>query len=116
MRSFRAAAAALVLTCALVSAPVAATAVDESPTPRPTASRSPSPSPTPTPDPVRTSEYWLEELGIDEAWKTTRGEGTTIAVIDSGIADDIDELDGAVVGGTDVSGVGSPDGRTPLGA
>jgi len=65
---------------------------------------------------VRTSEYWLEELGIDEAWKTTRGEGTTIAVIDSGIADDIDELDGAVVGGTDVSGVGSPDGRTPLGA
>jgi subtilisin family serine protease len=65
---------------------------------------------------VRTSEYWLEELGIDDAWETTKGEGVTIAVIDSGIASDIDELDGAVAGGADFSGVGSGDGRTPLGA
>jgi subtilisin family serine protease len=80
------------------------------------ADESPSPTPTPTPDPVRTSEYWLEELGIDDAWETTKGEGVTIAVIDSGIASDIDELDGAVAGGADFSGVGSGDGRTPLGA
>ena len=112
----RAAVAALLAVGALVSMPGAALAADETPSPDPTATRSPTPTPTPTPDPVRAAEYWLEELGIDEAWQTTRGEGTTIAVIDSGIAADIDELDGAVAGGADFSGVGGDDGRTPLGA
>jgi subtilisin family serine protease len=50
------------------------------------------PSPTPTPpipddptDPVRALEYWLDGAGIRDAWQTTRGEGVTIAVIDTGI-------------------------------
>lgn len=67
-------------------------------------------------DPVRAAEYWLDDYGITEAWKTTKGEGATIAVIDTGIGQGGDELDGAVVGGTDVSGSGAPDGRTPVGA
>ncbi len=75
----------------------------------------PSPSPTPPVDPVRNMEYWLKEYGISDAWKTTKGAGTTIAVIDTGIARGPKELDGAVVGGADFSGIGKADGRTPVG-
>ncbi|MGN8024678.1 S8 family peptidase [Microbacterium sp. 22242] len=74
---------------------------------------------TPTPsapaDPERAAEYWIPGAGIENAWKTTRGAGVTIAVIDTGIAKGPPQFDGAVVDGTDVSGIGSPDGRTPLG-
>jgi len=67
-------------------------------------------------DPVRAAEYWLDEYGVTDAWKTTKGKGATIAVIDTGIGDGADELDGAVAAGTDVSGSGADDGRTPVGA
>jgi subtilisin family serine protease len=67
-------------------------------------------------DPVRASEYWLDGARIREAWQTTRGEGVTIAVIDTGIGIVPAAFGDAVVGGTDVSGTGTPDGRTPLGA
>jgi membrane-anchored mycosin MYCP len=67
-------------------------------------------------DPVRADEYWLDSYGIREAWKTTRGKGVKIAVIDTGIGKGPVEFEGAVAGGTDVSGVGSADGRTPVGA
>ena len=74
---------------------------------------------TPTPsqpaDPERAAEYWLEGAHIDTAWKTTRGAGVTIAIIDTGIAKGPAEFEGAVTDGTDVSGIGSEDGRTPLG-
>ncbi|AWB86970.1 S8 family serine peptidase [Mycetocola zhujimingii] len=66
-------------------------------------------------DPVRDAEYWLANYGVTEAWNTTRGAGTTIAVIDTGIANGPAEFNGAVVAGHDASGVGSPDGRTPVG-
>lgn len=75
----------------------------------------PSPDPTPPLDPTRAAQYWLDGNGIRTAWETTRGAGTRIAVIDTGIGR-APEFDGAVVGGTDVSGVGTPDGRTPVGA
>jgi len=80
------------------------------------------PTPTPPPvaddpaDPIRAAEYWLDGAGIREAWQTTRGEGVTIAVIDTGIGKVPQVFGEAVVGGTDVSGAGTPDGRTPLGA
>jgi subtilisin family serine protease len=67
-------------------------------------------------DPVRAAQYWLDEYGITDAWETTRGAGVRIAVIDTGIGRGPAEFAGAVVGGTDVSGLGSPDGRTPVGA
>ncbi|MGM1017553.1 MAG: S8 family serine peptidase [Actinomycetota bacterium] len=82
----------------------------------------PSPTPTPPPipddpaDPIRASEYWLDGAKIREAWHETRGEGVTIAVIDTGIANVPAAFGDAVVGGTDVSGSGTPDGRTPVGA
>ncbi len=78
------------------------------------------PTPAPIPDdpadPVRASEYWLDGARIREAWQTTRGKGVTIAVIDTGIGKVPSVFGDAVVGGTDVSGSGTPDGRTPLGA
>jgi len=73
-------------------------------------------TPPPQEDPVREAEYWLGEYGIEAAWQVTRGAGVTIAVIDTGIAKGPVEFSGAVRGGTDVSGVGSSDGRTPVGA
>lgn len=76
----------------------------------------PGPPTTPQQDPVRQAEYWLDSSGIRSAWTTTRGAGVRIAVIDTGIGRGPVEFQGAVVGGTDVSGVGSPDGRTPVGA
>lgn len=74
------------------------------------------PEPAKDEDPVRAAEYWLEEYGIADAWEVTRGAGVRIAVIDTGIGRGPAEFDGAVVGGTDVSQVGSPDGRMPVGA
>ncbi|KQR24881.1 S8 family serine peptidase [Microbacterium sp. Leaf151] len=67
-------------------------------------------------DSVRAAEYWLDQYGVREAWKTTRGAGQKIAIIDTGIGRGPTEFSGAVIGGVDVSGVGSSDGRTPVGA
>jgi len=67
-------------------------------------------------DPVRSAEYWLSDYGIAKAWQTTRGAGVKIAIIDTGIGRGSSEFDGAVSAGTDVSGAGAPDGRTPVGA
>ncbi|MCP2637816.1 S8 family serine peptidase [Microbacterium sp. HD4P20] len=104
-RLLAAAAAGLALSLA-----VAPSAAAQAPAP-------PAVAPTPpAEDPVRAAEYWLKDYGIDKAWETTRGEGVTIAVIDTGIARGPVEFTGAVTGGTDVSGVGSDDGRTPVGA
>ncbi|MFE6995482.1 S8 family serine peptidase [Microbacterium sp. NPDC057659] len=79
----------------------------------------PAPSPPPVADdpkdPVRAAEYWLDGARIREAWGTTRGKGSTIAIIDTGIGRPPGTFDGAVADGTDVSGSGTPDGRTPLG-
>ncbi len=66
-------------------------------------------------DAVRDAEYWLDDYGIRDAWSVTRGAGVTIAVIDTGVGSPR-ELEGAVVGGTDLSGKGSADGRTPVGS
>ncbi|WP_292831765.1 S8 family serine peptidase [Microbacterium sp.] len=67
-------------------------------------------------DPVRSAQYWLDEYGIRRAWATTKGAGTRIAIIDTGIARGPAEFSGAVADGVDFSGVGSSDGRSPVGA
>jgi subtilisin family serine protease len=67
-------------------------------------------------DPVRDAEYWLDEYGITDAWKTTQGAGVTIAVIDTGVDGSVAELEGAVIGGADFSGLGSSDGQRPVGS
>ncbi|MFE5673034.1 S8 family serine peptidase [Agromyces sp. NPDC056523] len=66
-------------------------------------------------DTVRDLEYWLNDYGFTTAWTTSRGEGVTVAVIDTGVNGDVAELTGVIIGGTDVSGLGSDDGQTPVG-
>lgn len=73
-------------------------------------------NPTVAVDPVRAAQYWLDEYGIRKAWETTKGKGTRIAIIDTGVGRGPVEFSGAVVGGADFSGVGSSDGRAPVGA
>lgn len=84
-------------------------AAAETPTPRPL------PIPDDPTDPVRAQEYWLDGAKVRDAWRVTRGEGVTIAVIDTGIGKPPGVFDRAVTDGIDVSGAGSPDGRTPVG-
>ncbi|EMY32360.1 subtilase family protein [Arthrobacter crystallopoietes BAB-32] len=67
-------------------------------------------------DEQRAKEYWLDSYGIRDAWKTSQGEGVKVAVIDSGIDASHPDLKGAVVGGTDVSGAGAPNGQRGIGA
>ncbi|WP_345893443.1 S8 family serine peptidase [Cryobacterium sp. SO2] len=66
-------------------------------------------------DQVRDLEYWLNDYGFNKAWGTSKGAGVTVAVIDTGVDGSIAELNGVVVGGTDVSGLGSSNGQTPVG-
>lgn len=67
-------------------------------------------------DAIRDSQYWLDDFGIRDAWRTTQGEGVTIAIIDTGVDGRVSELQGAVVGGTDFSGLGSSNGQRPVGS
>ena len=66
-------------------------------------------------DPVRDRQYWLNDYGFTKAWEQSLGAGVKVAVIDTGIDASHPALDSAVVGGTDVSGLGTPDGLTPVG-
>jgi len=99
MRRVVVAVASVLLTAVLSGATVAPAPIADDPT-----------------DPVRSAEYWLDQYGVREAWKTTRGAGQKIAIIDTGVGRGPVEFSGAVAGGTDVSGVGASDGRTPVGA
>ncbi|GAB3521333.1 S8 family serine peptidase [Arthrobacter monumenti] len=66
-------------------------------------------------DGIRERQYWLDEYGIRDAWNESKGAGVTVAIIDSGIDGEHPDLEGAIAGGTDVSGSGSPDGLEGLG-
>lgn len=66
-------------------------------------------------DSIRDREYWLSQYGFTQVWSTTKGTGVKVAIIDTGIDGSVADLSGAVVGGTDMSGLGSADGQTPVG-
>lgn len=66
-------------------------------------------------DSIRDRQYWLNDFGFTKAWQLSRGEGIRVAVIDTGIDATHPSLEGAVVGGIDVSGLGTSNGLTPVG-
>ncbi|MCT1722851.1 S8 family serine peptidase [Kocuria marina] len=65
---------------------------------------------------VRQEEYWLDDYGVRDAWKSATGKGVKIAVIDTGVDGSHQDLKDAVGEGTDVSGVGKANGQDGLGA
>jgi subtilisin family serine protease len=66
-------------------------------------------------DQIRDRQYWLSEYGIERAWQVTKGAGIRIAIIDTGVDGSHQDLRGAVVAGSDFSGLGDDDGQTPVG-
>ena len=66
-------------------------------------------------DSIRDRQYWLEQFGFTSAWDSSQGDGVKVAVIDTGIDATHPSLRGSVVGGTDVSGLGTRDGLTLVG-
>ena len=60
-------------------------------------------------DVVRDQELWvLDMVHAPQAWNLTRGQGVTVAVIDSGVFPSVSDLAGSVIGGPDLSGVRTP--------
>ncbi|MDN3359716.1 S8 family serine peptidase [Actinomadura sp. DC4] len=59
----------------------------------------------------RADEWWFAPWAVKDIWKTTRGAGVTVAVMDSGVNARLPELSGAVLRGGDVTGEDT-DGRT----
>ncbi|WP_443095138.1 S8 family peptidase [Rothia koreensis] len=68
-----------------------------------------------TDEEVRKREYWLDELGIRSAWNQATGKGVKVAVIDTGVDGNHQDLSGNVLDGKDVSGGGGQPGRLEAG-
>ena len=57
-------------------------------------------------DAVRNQQMWvLNAINATSAWTRTRGQGVTVAVIDSGVNPGVSDLTGSVATGPDLSGV-----------
>ena len=63
-------------------------------------------------DTVRNAQMWvLNAVSAPTAWSVTRGEGATVAVIDSGVNPDVSDLAGSVITGPDLTWVRTPPGN-----
>nr|WP_230415030.1 S8 family serine peptidase [Micromonospora tarapacensis] len=90
-----------------------------SPSPSPSASPSGSPSPTGTKAPGCTavaasssrSDWAQLRMAADGAWDLSRGNGVMVAVVDSGVDGDLEQLNGRIAVGADVT-VGNGRGDT----
>ncbi|MDX6338023.1 MAG: hypothetical protein QOG05_5363 [Streptosporangiaceae bacterium] len=63
-------------------------------------------------DTVRDAQMWvLDAVSAPSAWPVTRGQGATVAVIDSGVSPAVTDLAGSVTTGPDLTGVHTPPGN-----
>ncbi len=58
-------------------------------------------------DGIRSQEWALDSLGVEKAWRTTKGEDVTVAVLDTGVDDRHPDLADQVLTGKDLIGFGA---------
>ncbi|MFG1917523.1 type VII secretion-associated serine protease mycosin [Micromonospora sp. NPDC048898] len=61
------------------------------------------------PETVETGVPWAQErLGVERAWPLSRGQGVTVAIVDTGVATNSPQLGGRVLAGVDLTAAGQP--------